>query len=154
MAEGKRQKPIWYVIGCIGLALLSVPCLGVAAAIAIPAFVNYARRAKTTEARANVAQIAAVACAGASLPEALAPTLAAPGPERQMPALDPRWTAYGLTSEPSYYAYAIERHAATAVVVAEGDLDGDGTRSRFASTCALTGAGCTCGELTVTNELE
>jgi type II secretory pathway pseudopilin PulG len=150
------------MIGCAVLAVLSIPCTGVVAAIAIPAFVSYTRRAKTAEARASVAMIrsaveAECTSAGGVLPDALAPTLASPGPARQVVTLDPRWSRYGLGGDPLYYAYAIERpDAHTAVVVAEGDLDGDGTRSRYASTCTTDGAsgGCSCGELDVTNELE
>src|SRR5580765_8236815 len=101
MAEPKRQKTVWYVIGCIGLGLLSIPCVGVLAAIAIPAFVNYTRRSKTAEARANVAALrsgveSACATAGGTLPDALGPTLASPGAQRQLPTLDPRWSEYGL----------------------------------------------------------
>lgn len=162
MSEARpRQKVIWYVVGCVGLVLASVPCLGIASAIAIPSFVNYARRAKTTEARSTVGVLRngllASCTETGALPDALGPTLAAPGPERQVATLDPRWSEYGLVGEPSYYAYAIERpDAATAIIVATGDLDGDGARARFSATCTTDGSGraCSCGELTVTDELE
>lgn len=155
-----KQKPIWYVIGCIGLALFGgVPCIGVGAAIAIPAFVNYTRGAKTAEARANLMALGSGVRASCdetrALPDALGPTLPSPSSERQVPTLDPRWSALGLMGDPMYYAYSIERpDAATAVIVAEGDLDSDGTRSRFARTCTATAGACTCGEVEVTNELE
>jgi type II secretory pathway pseudopilin PulG len=156
-----KQKPIWYVIGCIGLALFGgVPCIGVGAAIAIPSFVSYTRRAKTAEARANLMALASgvrAACEapGGALPDALGPTLASPSSERQVPTLDPRWSALGLAADPSYYAYSIERpDATTAMIVAVGDLDGDGERSRFARTCTASAGACTCGEIEVTNELE
>lgn len=162
MAEPKRQKTVWYVVGCIGLAILSVPCVGVLAAIAIPSFVSYTRRAKTAEARANVGLIrngveSACTNAGGVLPDALPPTLAAPAAERQIPTLGAGWDTYGLTGDPMYYAYSIERpDGSTALVVAEGDLDGDGERSRYEYRCTTVGGsrGCSCGELTVTNELE
>lgn len=165
MADGK-QKPIWYVVGCIGIGLILVPCVGgVIAAIAIPAFVNFTRRSKTAEARANVGAIMAGVEAycdtehpgSGPLPRAAGPTLSAPGAERQAQTLGPEWDDVAFSSaDPLYYAYSIERpDASTAIVVAEGDLDGDGVRSRFAATCTLTPpSGCSCGEPSVTNELE
>ncbi len=159
----KTPKTLWYVVGCLALAALAVPCIGILAAIAIPAFVNYTRRAKTAEARANIGSIrssleATCTNAGGVLPAALTPTLAAPGPQRQLATLDPAWDAYGLVGgDPMYYAYSIERpDGSSALVVAEGDLDGDGVRSRFEVRCTSAGgsSGCACGELSVTNELE
>ncbi len=161
MAERRGQHPVWYLIGCVGLLILSVPCLGMGAALAIPGFVSYARRAKAAEARTHLGAlrqgVEAECVSGGRMPAALGPTLAMPGPEEQVPTLDPRWTALGLTPEPMRYAYAIERPGdAVLLVVAEGDLDGDGVRSRFSVTCVrgTTTAGCSCGELTVTDELE
>ena len=170
MAEpAKRTKPIWYLVGCVGLAILMVPCIGVVAAIAIPAFVNYARRAKTVEARTNVATIARgvetfctadhVGPTGAvtnALPAALAPTLRSPAAEPQIATLDPGWASLGFSpGEPLRYAYSIERPSpTTAVVVAEGDLNGNGVRSRFESTCTLAGTSCSCTPVSVINELE
>lgn len=158
----KGQKPIWYVVGCIGLAILCIPCVGVLAAIAIPAFVNYTRRAKTAEAHANVAMIARgveAYCAEGHdglLPPAAGPTLSQPTSNRQTPTIGAEWASIGFApAEPTYYAYSMLRtDTATLHVLAEGDLDGDGTRSRFETTCTAAGASCACGEVIVTNELE
>jgi hypothetical protein len=169
VAEPTKRNRVWYVVGCVGLAILTVPCIGVAAAIAIPAFVNYSRRAKTVEARTNVAMIVRGVesyCAaerasptGAvtnELPPALAPTLASPGPEAQITTLAPGWADVGFSvADPLRYAYSIERPSGTiAVVVAEGDLNGNGLRSRFESTCTLAGTSCTCTPVSATDELE
>lgn len=159
MADGK-QKPIWYVVGCIGLGLVTVPCVvGIAAALGIPAFIGFTRRSATAEARANLGGLSAglrAACDDSGqLPAALAPTIT-PSAERQVVTLDPGWAALGFSlPDPSYYAYSIERpDATTALLVAEGDLDGDGVRSRFVITCTSTAGSCSCGQVVVTDELE
>jgi type II secretory pathway pseudopilin PulG len=158
----KRSKTFWLVIGCVGLAALSVPCIGILAAIAIPAFVNYARRAKTVEAQTNVAMIARGVTehcvASGVLPDAVGPSISTPSATRQIQDFDaPGWQAVGFSSgDPLYYAYSIVRPDASSLqVIAEGDLDDDGLRSRFEIDCATTGpASCSCGELIVTNDLE
>lgn len=167
MAEPKRQKPIWYLVGCIGLALLCIPCVGILAAIAIPAFVRFTRASKTAEARANVHAIAIgiesycmadrFPPTSSVLPDAVGPSLTHPDATRQAQDFSaPGWVAVGFgPSEPLYYAYSIERpDASSARVVAEGDLDGDGERSRYEITCTAAPGSCSCGELVVTNELE
>jgi hypothetical protein len=169
MAEPAKRNTTPFVIGCVVLAVLLVPCIGMLAAIAIPAFVNYTRRAQVSEAHANVAMIVRgvqtyctaerLGPTGAmttELPPALAPTLVTPGPVPQVPTLAPGWSDVGFYGgDPMRYAYSIERPSATtAVVVAEGDLNGNGVRSRFESTCTLEGSSCSCTSMRVTNELE
>ena len=164
----KRSKTLWYVLGCLGLSAMIVPCILVA--IAVPAYQRYMRRARGMEARANVAMIASgvrsycdTERAGTDgfvtheLPAAAGPTPSAPGPERQFATFGPEWASVGFaTSDPIYYSYSMTRPNATTLgVLAEGDLDGNGVRSRFESTCMLEPTGsCTCSELQVTNELE
>lgn len=167
MAEApKRSNTIRYVIGCVALLALSVPCLGIAAAIAIPAFVNYTRRAKTTEVRANLTAISHGVIGhclsdhvpGTSvLPDALLPTIAEPNAMRQMGVVDARWADLGFfAADPLYYSYSIERPDASSLhIVGEGDLDGDGQRSHYEIDCTAVGENeCMCGELVVENELE
>ena len=148
-----------YVLGCAALALLSVPCIGVIAAIAIPAFTSYTRRARSIEARTNVAIIVRgveSVCATGALPGPAGPTPATPGSERQVATFGPEWASVGFSpTEPVYYSYSITRASpSTVVVAAEGDLNGDGARSRFESMCMLAGASCTCTPVVVTNELD
>lgn len=140
--------------------------MGVVAAVAIPAFVNYVRRSKTIEARANVNAIArGVATAGTetgTLPPALPTTPAsAPGPERQTWPADaaPGWDAIGFHPyEGLYYVYEYAPGAdgRSFVVRARGDLDGDGVESTFEVTGELAADGTVTvsRELIVTNELE
>ena len=161
MAEPKKSNAVAWVVGCIGLFFVGIVVIGILAAIAIPAFVNYVRRAKSAEAQSNVRAIAMGVqsyCASESaLPAAIAPAFV-PDAERHAVPLDPAWQSVGFSSpDPVYYAYSLERPDATrAVVVAEGDLDGDGERSRFEVTCAFDASTseCTCSPIAVTNELE
>ena len=163
----KRSKTFWLAVGCASLAVLMVPCIGVLSAIAIPSFIRYTRRAKTVEAQTNVAAIARGVTEyceterfppGSALPDAVGPSIITPSAARQIQDFNaPGWQAVGFgSSDPLYYAYSIVRPDASSLqVVAEGDLDGNGVRSRYEIDCTTTGpASCSCGELIVTNDLE
>jgi hypothetical protein len=127
----------------LGLAIAAIPTsvvlAGMLAAIAIPAFVNYTRRAKSAEAEINVngcaRAIGAYWDANGRLPEGVDWTpVGPPGPERYAPnpALwsAPPWSAIGFSvPDAHYYRYRITRVGDTATCQAEGDLDGDGLRS-------------------------
>ncbi len=112
--------------------------IGTCAAVAIPVFVKYMRRSKTSEAFANVdvlydAVVAAHAGTG-RLPEPLGPTPATPGFNRQLWPADaaPGWAALGFhPSDPIYYSYEVwvSPDAGRFAVRAHGDLDGDGIQS-------------------------
>jgi len=142
------------VFGCI--------CAGVLSAVAIPAFTNYTRRAKTTEATGNLRSLALLEqqyCEehGNWLVPA-GPVPVTPSALKQVAdfASDPAFTQLGFApADPIYYSYSIVRDdSATGgiEIIVRGDLDGDGMTSTFAVTC---GSGCTC-ELTprIENELE
>ena len=144
---------------------LGIPCCGITSAIAIPAFVGYVRRSKTAEARANVAAIAlgvesyctSESAAGAQgFPPAAGPTRAFPDAAREVFMGGSEWASVGFTPvEPLYYSYSMGPDGpGVFVVLAEGDLDGDGARSRFESRCTLDVAGCACGPVIATDELE
>lgn len=116
-----------------------VPCTGILAAVAIPAFIGYVRRSKTVEARTNVARIAGAVseryAEDGVLPPACPRTPAVVGAQRYawpVPG-DPAWEGLGFHPDPVYYAYSYEpsTDGTGFVVAAAGDLDGDGHESRF-----------------------
>ncbi len=135
-----------------GTALLVA---GVGAAVAIPAFTRYIKRSKTTEASANVNAIARGVQAYWIEHRALPPA-AGPSPKRKPSAEklavaktdweQPGWKAVGFVmGEPHYYQYELRSGADDGKkkgkkkgcggqwfeAIAVGDLDGDGTVSRF-----------------------
>ncbi len=160
-----------------GMCVLSVPCIGVVSAIAIPAFVGYTRRAKTAEVAANIASIRMGISAYAmsetvdpasgqmrmrGLPPSLPLTPATQGVERHMwPSdADPGWSELGFSiGDPFYFSYEVitDPAAGTVIVRGVGDLDGDTTTSEFSTRGQLDPA---TGEITwdpglmITNELE
>lgn len=137
-SKQKSKKTIW-IIGCVALAVGCIPCTGITAAVAIPSFINYVKRSKTSEARANLASIYAglegYYAANGSLPPSAPPTRAVPGPEMVIFPVGshPTWTALGFEPrDPQYYSYELETHPdGTFVIRARGDLDGDGVLSVF-----------------------
>lgn len=150
-SDGRALK---WILGLGVAAILFVPCLGIVAAIAIPAFVGYLTRAKTEEAGSNLRALFQGAAAyyeqehvGADgqvrthcLVES-ASTPGQPGPRQvAYPPLPPSFDALGFgATEPLYYRYEIDSaggcgHAANDVLYtfrARGDLDGDGSLSTY-----------------------
>ena len=140
--------------------MIVVAIIGVLAAIAIPAFITYVRRSKTVEATSNLnalfkatttyyaaertgAGLSGSVVAGCTVgPTSLTP--ASPGPQKVPGNFGARasFAALGFTiADYVYYGYGIDsigsdcgRSANTGnlyTMFAEGDLDGDGARSRF-----------------------
>ncbi|MBW2462816.1 MAG: prepilin-type N-terminal cleavage/methylation domain-containing protein [Deltaproteobacteria bacterium] len=140
--------------------MIVVAIVGLLAAIALPAFTAYIGRAKASEATSNLKQIftgAAVYYSAVRTEQGIAPTVAdhctvgstagtlpaVPGPQKQRVdfTADPNFSAvaysigdfvlfaYGITS----IGEACDQSANTALYTfyAEGDIDGDGTRSRY-----------------------
>jgi len=105
------------VIVFLGLPVL-VGCVGILAAIAIPAFLRYTKKSKTTEAQAIVRSMASVAemtyIEGCTFPEPLPPTFdptapACCGGHKCMPAgeLPRSWELNaGMLNQPNYFSYA------------------------------------------------
>ena len=79
-----------------------------------------------------------------------------PGPFKQSGPHGPEWDELGFEIlDPTYYVYSIVAVDDTTLAVrSEGDLDGDGARSRFESTCTLTASGCACSDVVSTHERE
>jgi Tfp pilus assembly major pilin PilA len=151
----KRTWRFYLTVGCLGALALAISFAAIGAAVAIPMYIEFVKRTKLAEAQSALRflrlSVEEECLELHSLPAPLAPTLDAVGRARRTPTLDERWRAYGVSGEPSFYAYSIEREGTTARLVAEGDLDEDGVRSRLVYACA---ANCSCGELQVENELE
>lgn len=142
------------VIALIVIGVLSVPCIGIAAAIAIPAFIGYLARSKAAEAEANLRTLY-VGAAAYYADEHLGPdgtvhtrctvepatTPNVPGPQKTaLGVLSPSFEALGFAPpDPVYYRYEIvsvggcdhPEGAALYSFRAHGDLDGDGVQSLF-----------------------
>ena len=139
--------------------MIVVAILGILAAIAIPAFVGYVRRSKTTEATVNVKSLytgAAAYYAAERNPAGLTATtgvnctvaayttqIISPGDEKVKGDYTTQnsFKDIGFTlADYAYYAYTIQESSDTCgnsanstlyTFRAEGDLDGDGTDSTF-----------------------
>lgn len=147
--------------------MIVVAIIGILAAIAIPAFVNYVKRSKTSEAGSNLKAMftgaaayyaqehhaqgvvtSGQATASTHCTVADAPPTGSNSPDENKhlvnwPAESPSFGAINFQpADPLYYAYDIMSafddmcgHAASTnnlyTMQAEGDLDGDGTRSIF-----------------------
>lgn len=135
---------------------------GILTAIAVPAFVKYVRRAKTSEARLNVMRLARGASAlkvqGVDPPltdAPLTPDLPC-DPEGHLATAEtfahPTFKALGFALEGKIrYRYGVHLLAGDRLELrAEGDLDCDGVKSVFRVTVGAEGP----GELQVENELE
>jgi type IV pilus assembly protein PilA len=138
--------------------MIVVAILGILAALAIPAFIGYVRRSKTSEATGNLNSLFKSAASYFSQERAgrgvdgsvssycivgddgVKPT---PGPNKQAFTAQSNMTALGFkVADFVYYGYGISSAAATGscgvtkgtvvyTFVAEGDLDDDDTRSSF-----------------------
>ncbi len=154
---GKSKSNQWAVFAIAGgvLLFLLIPCLGIAAAVAIPAFINYTRRARTAEAEAQLRALFEGASSYYSQerlgPDGTVQTRCTVAPETTpvppssdptvLEPLPPSFDALGWApSDPVYYQYSIEGGpsrcgvpAGEAVYTfrARGDLDGDGVQSVF-----------------------
>jgi Tfp pilus assembly protein PilE len=154
----KKMKPMLVVLIALGALALSCPCVGIVSAVAIPAFINYVKRAKTTEARANLGvleqRVESFCTSRGHYPVAAGPLPASPSNLEQRVdfAADPGFASVGFDpAAPVYFSYAIEAAPGGTDLVARGDLDGDGLTSDFRIHCD---AGCTCLAMTVVDELE
>ncbi len=166
--------------------MIVVAILGILAAVAIPAFMTYIRRSKTAEASTNVEKMFTSAATYFSKQHvttqavtspvltqcsvgAIAQSPATPNSQKQLFVDSAPATAIGFTiGDPVFYGYSAESGAAACGIstagsiytfVAVGDLDGDGTFSRFAQNTGLaTLAGGfelqKAGAIFVSNELE
>jgi len=154
--------------------MIVVAIIGILAAVAIPAFINYMKRAKTSEATVN---LKAIVEGAASWYDARA---VMPAARSATPTDDPSATGYQTVSqsdwsawdlglgfrphkEPFFYQYAFSTNCATgctgsgtiATATAIGDLDGDGSFSTFQRIITRDNDGnATLSDVEITAELE
>ncbi|MCB9598286.1 MAG: hypothetical protein H6719_36570 [Sandaracinaceae bacterium] len=150
----KKSGGVVALVVVISLCVVSVPCVGVLSAIAIPAFIGYLTNAKTSEARANLVSMvhgAEAYYATESFGQGgVANTNCAVGDGRTTNVPGPAKTALGPLGEPFdsigfaladpvYYQYEIVGVGGCGHTEGEplysfrayGDLDGDGTTSLY-----------------------
>jgi hypothetical protein len=148
----------------ICLTVVAIVVNGFLAALAIPAYVGYVRRAKTAEASTNLkwieTRLVAHHAETGELRAIPRRPLGAPGPEKvpwTEADLEP-WEPLGFEPEPTYYAYevALLDGGARVVLRALGDLDGDDTWSTFERTLELRDGQLVPGDdgLYIENEIE
>lgn len=134
------------------VGMIVVIYLGVLAAVAIPAFSRYVKRAKTAEATQNItalyeAEISAYERAPTEGFASAPPTPAAPPTGAMYPAqpsewATPAWQTLGFSiASGHYYQYSIQGNSQGFTVRAIGDLDGDGTFSTFERSAHLNAQG-------------
>ena len=163
--------------------MIVVAIIGILAAVAIPAFINYMKRAKTSEATVNLKSITegvmsyfdketnavshAVPTNTARTPDsAPTPSKVAISSTIQGQFSTPAWTATGWKpAEPFYYRYSwtagtgcttqpCGASGAAGQAVVTGDLDGDNTLSTFARALTILSGECVGGATIITSELE
>ncbi|MEO1271538.1 MAG: hypothetical protein AAFX99_25880 [Myxococcota bacterium] len=142
-----EKKSGWGKVGLIvalvfGVVVaLSLPCIGVVAAIAIPAFVKYIKQTKTSEAGLNLKMMGDGVVAyyqdKGKLPPSAGPTPNMVPKGTQVSVDADAWDAEGwkairfMVHKPVYYQYAMVNDGDTSMLSAKGDLDGDGVTSEF-----------------------
>ncbi|MCP4606910.1 MAG: prepilin-type N-terminal cleavage/methylation domain-containing protein [Proteobacteria bacterium] len=163
--------------------MIVVAILGILAAVAIPAFLNYMARSKTTEAKINIKNIYTGAvvyyddehgAASHHLPTNIprTPVAVSKGTKNVISTgtsltgftNDDGWKGLNFAPNDDYYysysfasscANALCAEAATATITAQGDLDGDAVLSTFSRTATVDESQLTfAAGFSVTNELE
>jgi len=163
-AFAPKEKGEFLVFEIVGVTGAVLPIMGVLSAVAIPAFVKYVRRAKTTEAIDQMDKIYKGAMMYATEPRvdgtgtALQPCQFPPSakasgkrcceyPDGKCPVEPsewegPTWSALKFQMlDPHYYRYEFTSEGtgteAKATVTAYGDLDCDGIESTFARSITM-----------------
>ncbi len=166
--------------------MIVVAIIGILAAVAIPAFVKYVRRAKTTEALMNIRKMfdssvtyfetdhadSAGAVLAPQFPTPVGQTpgtsatqfcTATPGnPQKWKPStstfVGASWQALNFgVDDPMFYAYSTNTGSSASIynLLANGDLNCNGTWSTFQRTATATGGGVQGGAgVYIVNELE
>ena len=117
--------------------MIVVAIIGILAAIAIPNFLNYQRRAKTAEARTNLGAIRTSQESYASTADEY--VAAATNPNGNIQSTKRQWTSnvagwIDIGFEPKgdiYFAYSCSGSTVNFVATAQGDLDDDDNSSTY-----------------------
>jgi Tfp pilus assembly protein PilE len=153
MGPPAKKPKTGLVVGiAIGVVVLCCCPVSVLSGIGYKGFQDYLLHSKASEARWSVRTIAQLEeswCRehGTYLVPAGPQPAGAPGPSRRDGdwSSDPTFQQLGFDPHDAvYYSYSITPDPTTpgaVLVVAEGDLDGDGKRSRYVIRC---GSNCTC----------
>jgi type IV pilus assembly protein PilA len=147
MANQKKKPRTALWIGlAVGLPLACVAITGLLAAVALPAFLGYVKRAKTAEAESNLRMLFAGAASYYAETEhcTVGPSTTnnLPGPDpSRIDVMGEEFQTLGFSVPGyTYFQYEIVSNGPSCdhppgsslyTFVAHGDLDGDGVRSRF-----------------------
>ncbi len=154
-----RSRALGIVSVCLGAFFTLFA--GILAAIAIPAFVKYTRRAKTIEATMNTRRIGDLLLTlpneqWAQLPDSDWTPPSRACPEEQYTAVvgawrQPPWSALGFSLDGTFsYQYRLRHDGQGFVIEAQADLDCNGVTSHFQRRVTTSGV----GPLERENELE
>lgn len=136
--SGGKLKGMGFAIAAMPI---SIAFAGILAATSIPSFINYTRRAKTSEARVNldrcIDSVRFYYEQNNALPASSAWTPASP-PGSQKYLANPAawmvspWSEIGFSvDDPHFYQYQLASEGGEVFCRARGDLDGDGVYSFF-----------------------
>jgi type IV pilus assembly protein PilA len=147
-----------------------VAVIGILAAVAIPAFIKYIKKSKSSEAammlRRNFEALRVLAMDGQPMPASVGPTpplgtCCAQDPEdgkcRPDPSYwqHPSWQALQFSiADPSYFSYELINDGTTLELRAYGDLDCDGEYSTFSMSTSATNIESAMPDLLKRDELE
>jgi len=158
------RTPIFVIVVAVAVACTFI--LGILAAVAIPSFIKYMRRAKAAEAHTNIAALVSGLEVRfgerLSLPPSIPATPAGPAvgcaPRTWPPDAPAGWAELSFAPVGALrYAYSIDTapDGRSAWVRAVGDLDCDGIFGRFERSVAVASDGrLVVGPLIRTDELE
>lgn len=125
------KKPILIIVALV-VILGAVPCLGIVAAISIPAFLRYIKVSKSAEAEATLSQMAtgveAYAAENCAFPPGLerhADLEDCAGGAKCLPTGDVPdfWAEAGNLTEPKYFVYSAAVEGDTMRLTAEADFN-------------------------------
>lgn len=127
----KSNKTAMVVILGLAAAFLAIPCFGILAAIAIPAFLRYIKKSKTAEADMVTSKMVTEAeihyAKNCAFPPELQPHAniadCAAG-EKCLPSEDlGYWSTVGELDQPTYFVYSALREGDAMVIRAEADFN-------------------------------
>lgn len=157
-AKPKTSTGVKVLIGCGLTGMIGFCCIGMGSAVGIPAFMRYVKQSKSAEAPIMLAELresVRARCAEGLPAVSAGPVPMTPSADKQLGDYlsDPGFAALRFApTDWLYFSYSVVVGAdGSSLVVAEGDLDSDGERSRYTLQCT---AACECGDIAIERELE